>query len=138
MNKYWLLTLQIAYSINLIQTCVVSSFQSFFLERTEEKGYSRMKSLGLAIFVSCCLVTFAEKVRYDQYRIYSVQIESESQLKVLQKLENDRNGISFMNPPIEVLQKVDILVPPHKFAEISDIFELYDFTHSIKVENLQK
>lgn len=97
-----------------------------------------MKLLGSVILFSCVLVILAEKARYDHYRIYSVEIENGEQLKVLQEVENHHDGISFMIPPIAISQKVDVLVPPHKFAQFSDLLESYALKNFIKVENLQE
>lgn len=97
-----------------------------------------MKLLILAIVLACFIVTFGEKARYDNYRVYSVEIQNEKQLKVLQELEKYRDGSSFMHSPASVSQNVDILVPPHKFAFISDLFEKYNVENSIKIDDVQK
>lgn len=90
------------------------------------------------MFVACFLVTFGERVCYDNYRVYSVKIENDKHLKFLQNLKNDQNVISFLNPPTTISQNADILVPPHKISNIIDLFEAYDIENVIKMENLRK
>lgn len=97
-----------------------------------------MKSFVLAIFVACFAIAFAEKARFDNYRIYSVSIENDHQLNVLRELQNYPDGITFQAMPTRVSQIVDLIVPPHKFADISELFESYEFKNKIKTENLQK
>lgn len=96
-----------------------------------------MRSLLLTIFLSFSIVIFGEKIRYDNYRIYSIKVENEKQLKLLQDLNHFRNGILFMEAPISLHRTIDIVVPPHKCTNISDLFETYEIKNEIKIENLQ-
>lgn len=97
-----------------------------------------MRSFVLAIFFASFILTFGERARYDNYRIYSVEIRDGKQLKLLQDLESHQDGISFMHSPTSISRKVAMLVPPHKFAYISDLFELNNMKNSIKIDNLQE
>lgn len=90
------------------------------------------------IFVACFTVTSGEKAVHNGYRVYLVDIKNERQLKVLQDLENQRNGISFIVSPSSVSKYVEVLVQSHEVADVSDIFNLYDMKHSIKIDNLQE
>lgn len=97
-----------------------------------------MKIFVLAIFVACFMVASAEKARYDNYRVYSIHIENEDQLKELQELEIHPDGISFLESPVGVDQSIDLTVPPHKFAEIAELFEANKIKNWIKTKNLQE
>lgn len=97
-----------------------------------------MKLFLLAIFVAGLLAVCAEKARFDNYRVYSVKIENEKQLNVLRELEMHPDGISFMESPEAVGQVVDLIVPPHKFADIVELFEAYKMKNWIKTKNLQE
>lgn len=101
-------------------------------------GVKKMKSLTVALFVACILVVFGEKTRYDKYRVYSIKVENEEQLKVLHELKDARDGISFLETPHSLYQTADIVVPPHKFADISDIIESFEMNSQIRTEDLQK
>lgn len=101
--------------------------------------FKKMKSLSLTIFLACLFsISVGEKVRFDNYRVHSIKIENESQLRFLQDLENFRDGIEFIHSPVVTLQTVDIIVPPHKFADIAELFESNQIQHEVKIENLQK
>lgn len=96
-----------------------------------------MKSLILATFVACFLLASAEKARYDNYRIYTAKIGNEKQLEILQALENIRDGILFLESPSAVKRSADLLVAPHKFADVTELFESFDIKNEIKVDNVQ-
>lgn len=83
-------------------------------------------------------MTICDKARFDNYRIYSITIETEEQLKFLQEFENFQTELVFIEPPAMVGTNAEILVPPHKFADASDIFEIYGLKTDIKVNNLQR
>lgn len=97
-----------------------------------------MKSFVFAILLACVAVAVAEKARFDNYRVYSIVIENEDQLNVLQELERHQDGLQFLEAPISTKRNAEIIVPPHKLADIVDYFERNDLKHSIKYENLQK
>lgn len=97
-----------------------------------------MRSILLTILVAQLLVVFGEKVRFDNYRVYSINIKNEQQLQVLRELENYPDGISFRMMPLAVDQTVDIVVPPHKLADISELFTANEFKSVVRTEDLQK
>lgn len=97
-----------------------------------------MKTCTILLFFVSFTITYGEKVRFDNYHVYSVEITNENQLKLLQELESIQNGISFMKMPIAIGQIVGIIVPPHEFAAISELFEEYEIKSRLKIENLQK
>lgn len=56
---------------------------------------SKMKlTLSCFIVVFLCLVAFAEKARYDNYRVYHVAIENDVQLKALIELSEVSDSVS--------------------------------------------
>lgn len=92
----------------------------------------------LALLITGCLEVFGEKARYDNYRVYSADILNQNQLNILKELETYSDGIRFIDAPIAVHQNIDILVPPHKFPHIGQLFETHNINHRIKIKNLQK
>lgn len=94
-----------------------------------------MKSLAFFLVFSSFSMTICDKARFDNYRIYSITIETEEQLKLLQEFENHER---YIEPPTMIGTNAEILVPPHKFADISDLFETYGLKAEIKVNNLQR
>lgn len=97
-----------------------------------------MKSFVLAVFVACFALALGEKARFDNYRVYSVNVENEDQLKVFQQLEAYPDGTMFLESPTGVGQIAELLVPPHKFADIVELFEANEIKNRIKTANLQE
>lgn len=95
-----------------------------------------MNFLSLAILLICFVASLAEKARFDNYRVYSVEVENDLQFEVLQQFERD--GISFLESPTGIHQTVEIIVPPHKFADIHELFETLKLKNQLEIQNLQK
>lgn len=76
--------------------------------------------------------SLASRIRFDNYRVYSVEIEHAEHLRQLQTLEHEydfwKNG--------KIGQQSDIMVAPHKI----DAFEksIQNMNSSIKVDNVQR
>lgn len=81
---------------------------------------------------------FCDKARFDNYRVYSIKIETEQQLNLLQEFEIQQNEFTFIEAPIAIDTNAEIIVPPHKFADISDILQSYGLKADIRVNNLQR
>lgn len=97
-----------------------------------------MKSFVLAVFAACfAVVVLGRKVRFDNYRVYSAIVENDEQLKVLRDLEINPDGILFLELPTGT-GIANFIAPPHKFADISELFDAYEIKHKIKTENVQK
>lgn len=97
-----------------------------------------MRSIVVTILVAYFIVVFGEKARFDNYRVYFVDIKNEKQLNVLRELETNPDGISFRMMPTTVGQRIEFIIPPHKLADISELLAAYEFNSQIKTENLQK
>lgn len=97
-----------------------------------------MKLFILAIIVTCLAAVSSEKARYDNYRVYAVEIENQQQLKLLQDIEIQRDGILFIKFPTNTQQRAELIVPPHKFGEIKTLFEAHNIKNWIEVDDLQK
>lgn len=95
--------------------------------------------LTLPIFIGLFLIVVGEKIRYDNNRVYSVNIENEQQLKVLLNFEKSHDGVSFFETP-SVVHKIpsEIVIPPHEFANISDLFGTHGIKNWLKIDNLQR
>lgn len=48
-----------------------------------------------AILIVLLSVAVAEKVRFDNYRVYSIKVENEEQLAALKNIENNPDGVGF-------------------------------------------
>jgi murein tripeptide amidase MpaA len=94
------------------------------------------------IFVLCFALTVltvsAEKVKYDNYRVYSLAVENEQQLAIMKEIENNPDGYRFWEFPTAVGHNVDIVVPPHKIVEFQDMVLDNQMKSKLMVPDLQK
>lgn len=92
----------------------------------------------MKLLILCCFlaIVYAEKARFDNYRVFSLKVVNKEQLDVLYTIENDSDGYLFWNS-IDIGRIVDIMVPPHKFAEFSELADAYNIEHTLKVDNVQ-
>lgn len=98
----------------------------------------KMKSLVYLVISISLQAIYCEKARFDNYRVYSIVVDNNEQLQALQELENSPNGLLFIVPPMHNQTSVEIIVPPHKFADISELCETFNMRKELKVENLQR
>lgn len=97
-----------------------------------------MKVVKLVLFFASFSVIFGEKARFDHYRVYSIDVKTDEQLNVLQELENQQDGLTFTRPATATETLAEIIVPPHKFADISEFYEKFNLTNRIIIDDLQK
>lgn len=97
-----------------------------------------MNSLKIIVVLSSFLIAFCEKERFDHYHVYSINIENGEHLEVLQGLESNQNGITFIEAPVVIGSVAEILVPPHKIANITDLFQRYKMDSEVKINNFQR
>lgn len=80
-----------------------------------------------------CTEPFKDQSRYDHYRVYNVELDTEQHVKLFKKLEEQSDSMSFMGHAREVGQKLTILVAAHKVADLSDLLQHYQVKHRILV-----
>src|SRR5687768_7295028 len=90
-------------------------------------------ALVLLMGVSC----FGTKARYDNYKVYSMQLKNEDQAKAVVELEHNTDAYDFWSEP-SLVRETDVMVPPHKFADFEDFLARFGIEFQIKVENVQK
>ncbi|XP_055294946.1 zinc carboxypeptidase-like [Sitodiplosis mosellana] len=97
-----------------------------------------MKAIVFVILSVSVASGLGEKARFDNYRVYSIEVENNEQLQVLKELENQQNGLLFLAPPTATQTFVELIVPPHKFADISELCEKFRMKNDLKIDNLQR
>ena len=55
----------------------------------------KMKFFAAILLAATISLAIAEKARFDNYRVYRLNIENELQLSVLQQIEQFPDGVSF-------------------------------------------
>lgn len=95
--------------------------------------------LNLLITISIAIASIAcEPVRFDNYRVYEVPIDNADQLRVMQYLEQFPVGYSFWESPVQTGMKVNVMVPPHKFADFEELGSQLQLNMKLKIENVQQ
>ncbi|XP_013097812.2 zinc carboxypeptidase [Stomoxys calcitrans] len=85
-----------------------------------------------------CVEPFKNLARYDHYRIYNVELDTEEHVHVFKQLEEQCDSMDFIGHAREVGQKLSILVAAHKVADLADLLEHYKVKHRILTYNFQE
>lgn len=93
--------------------------------------------LQLAVVLLMAASCFAVKARYDNYKLYSMQLQNEEQAKAVVELEHNTDSYDFWSA-VSLVRDVDVMVPPHKLGEFEDFLNRFNIEFNIKVENIQK
>ncbi|XP_063700285.1 zinc carboxypeptidase-like [Culicoides brevitarsis] len=90
-------------------------------------------------FAVLCLVglAVAEKARFDNYQVWSLEISNDEQLKVLQEVELKPDGYQLWGSPTNVGKHIEVVVPPHKIGDFTDMVKDYSFKNKLVNKNLQ-
>lgn len=99
---------------------------------------SKMKwTIPILVVVGLFIGVNSDKVRYDNYRLYSVQAKSDNEISLLQAIESDTNFMTFLTSP-SIQTTTDIVVPPYSVKNFESIFTRYGLTFEIKTDNFQR
>lgn len=93
--------------------------------------------VSIVVILGLCIGIYCDKVSYENYRVYSVRLENESQAKILEAFESWHDDLIFLTSPSTQIA-TDIIVPPQKLAAINAFLSRYALDFEIKTENLQK
>lgn len=91
---------------------------------------------AIAVLAFAISATLATRARFDNYQVYSVQVESDEHHEHLSNLQHTSNDYSMWNG-IRVGRSADIMVPPHKTAEFHELVTSLNLNATLKVENVQ-
>ncbi|EAT37214.1 AAEL010776-PA [Aedes aegypti] len=87
----------------------------------------------------CIGVTYANEVaRYDNYKVYEAIPSSNSQLKLLNELEESSDSLIFLKSSNKVGEKFNIVVAPHKVADFTEALYNEGISAKLLETNLQK
>jgi len=88
----------------------------------------------------CLLVlstVIADRATYHNYQVRRVVPENQEQLKALQDLETEPNGLQFWVGPSRIQRAVDIMVPPHMLPFFAEIVEDLNLKFEVYISNVQ-
>lgn len=89
--------------------------------------------LAAAVFMPSLL---AQKARFDNYRVFSFDVESDDQATFWHQIEEQFTDYDFWSSA-KPGREASVMVPPHKLADFSELAALSNTTFSLKVENVQ-
>lgn len=91
-------------------------------------------------FLICLAFLFltvgAEKARFDNYRVYSVEIENQIQYEAMKYLDENSDSFDFWDPP-NLHHHTEVLVPPHMFANFEEISQRLKMKTKMIISNFQ-
>ncbi|XP_062141796.1 zinc carboxypeptidase A 1-like [Drosophila sulfurigaster albostrigata] len=98
------------------------------------------KSLLFALFglLATLAVGQAERVRYDNYRLYKANAANEAQLAVLKDLEGSSDSILFLDGVHIVGKDVQMVVAPHKVPDLLDLLGRAEIKYELQSKDFQK
>lgn len=96
-----------------------------------------MKLIILGLALLCTVASAVEKARFDNYRVYSLNVDTVEQLKELKKLDGNSDGFEFWKLA-DVGKEADLMVPPHKFADFEELVEALNISYYLKIRNVQE
>ncbi|KAL7038516.1 hypothetical protein ACKWTF_009593 [Chironomus riparius] len=92
------------------------------------------------LFLNSILVSVngCEKARYDNYRVYELFIANQEQLDLLKQIDEYPDGYRIIEYPGTVNKDVQLIVPPHKFADFSELVHKFQIKSRLIITNLQE
>lgn len=91
----------------------------------------------ILVLAALVAVVSTAMVRYDNYSVFSVQVTNTVQEKLLTDLRKQDKKFDFWTD-VMVERQVDIMVPPEKRSEFTDLMAQNDLKYSVKIENVQQ
>lgn len=98
----------------------------------------RIMKCQLIPLLSLCLLISAEsltKKRFDNFKVYSVKVQNDEHLKVLENLE--RKNYDFWESPL-LGDIADVMISPDQEQYFHYLMDAHDIERTIKIANLQE
>ncbi|XP_076758952.1 zinc carboxypeptidase-like [Xylocopa sonorina] len=90
----------------------------------------------IILFAVVALAT-AEKVKYDNYKVFRVTPQNDEQLEIVNSLGQTSDSYSFWKEVSAVQKYADVMVAPHKIAEFEELMKQHNIPHETYVEDVQ-
>lgn len=93
----------------------------------------------VAVFCLVFGLVSSEKATFNNYRVYSVVVETEQQLIELRRLESSAaSGIQFWQSPSGLGRRTDIMVAPHQMATFAELADKLKLSSRVMVDDVQR
>ena len=89
------------------------------------------------IFVALVALATAEKVRYDNYKVFRVVPQTEEQVEVIRNLEEVSDAFSFWKEPNAVQRPADVMVAPHRIPDFHETMKMFNIPYDVYVSDVQ-
>lgn len=98
------------------------------------------KSIWFSVILAMTTAaTSSENIaRYDNYRVYFVELSTEEHVKVFQKLEEISDSCTFYGHARNPGQKLHVMVAAARLADFNDLLVTYKVKYEILVSFLVK
>lgn len=85
-------------------------------------------------------ISLAEKIRFDNYKVYRLVPNDEETFKILKQIEvgGELSNYNFFSPLVKVGDPVDLMVPPYQVDYIDNLAKSRGMNASVLMENVQK
>jgi len=93
-----------------------------------------MKAIFVVIFMATAVCS--KQLTFHNFKVFSVKVETEEQLKVLGDLETDEFGYSYWKEPI-FGRTADLVVPPNKLSDFNALVGTLNLNSTLKISNIQ-
>jgi len=90
--------------------------------------------LLIAAIISCIV---SEKVRYDNFQIWTLKIETDAQLEALRGLYFEQNEIQLWSSPDRLGQFLEVVIPPNNLEDFKELVKSLEFKNKLMNDNLQ-
>ncbi|KAG5675035.1 hypothetical protein PVAND_004974 [Polypedilum vanderplanki] len=89
------------------------------------------------LIVAVVATVLCEKSRYDNYRVYKIEIKNREQLDAMKYLADTSDSFNFWTQPLH-FGSYELMVPPHKFSHFSEMVDNLNMQHELIIKNLQE
>lgn len=96
-----------------------------------------IRLIACFVLVSALALASAEKFRYDDYHVISVNIENEQQRELVERLDGTMDEVQLFDTAV-VNGKATLIIGPHQVASINNLFSLEGLAYEVGTSNLQK
>lgn len=92
---------------------------------------------GIFVLIFLTTVVWSKQLKFHDFKVFSVKVETEEQLQVLRNLENEDDGYSYWKDPI-LGRHADLLVPPNKLNDFNSLVNALNLNTTLKISNIQR
>lgn len=82
-------------------------------------------------------IVWSRQLSFEDYKVFTFQVENEVQLNILQNLDYRNDGYSYWKDPI-IGRDADLVVPPNKLSDFEALANELHLNYTLKIPNIQR